>query len=126
MKYHYSIEFMKKCKYPNLVAEIAATGYSFCTLSEHMGHGPREQDDPLIMGKIFLGTKILYASEALALSRLFGRCSLDYLLSSELTLVELPAGNLSANEEVKFVTAAAARQAKDSTRRAAQKQKAPL
>lgn len=82
MRCKYDIDFLKKCKYPNLVAEIKETGYSICTISEFMGHGRREEDDEFILGKIY-GTYEILANEAIGLSKLFN-CGFKYLFDDKL------------------------------------------
>lgn len=86
MKYRkLTTEELNKFKYPNLVAEVIETGYSICTLSEHMGYGRREEDDPLIRGKVF-GKIEISAKEAFALAGLFN-CEYEYLFSDQLSVV---------------------------------------
>lgn len=84
MNYTMSIEKMKQCKYPNLIAEFAESHYSICTLSEHMGLGRCKEDNKMIWAKLF-GTEELNLNEAVGLMRLFG-VDADYLLSEELAM----------------------------------------
>lgn len=86
-----SNEVMQKFPYPNLIAEWIESGYSICTLAEHMGIGKaltgsyRKEDDPEMLAKL-RGEKEITASEALGLSRLFG-VGLDYLFCHNLKIV---------------------------------------
>lgn len=69
-------------KYPNLIAEIIESGYSIWCISDHMGLGQREQNDPEIWDKL-TGKDIILCSEGIGLSKLFG-VDLDYLFGKEL------------------------------------------
>lgn len=81
-----SAEELKQYPYPNLIAEWVASGYSVCTLGEHMGlPGKREEDDLEMMDKLHGRVEIL-ANEAFGLSRLFG-VSMEYLFSHELSML---------------------------------------
>lgn len=82
MRRKYDFNDLKKFKYPNLVAEFMETGYSVCTLSDHMGLGRREENDPLMKAKLF-GEEDILTTEALGPAGLFG-CGLDYLFDNEL------------------------------------------
>lgn len=77
---------IEKAKYPNLLAEIKESGYSICTVAEHMGNGWREQDDKEIWDKL-LGREELLASEALGLTKLFN-CKYDYIFAKDLEMIE--------------------------------------
>lgn len=82
MRRNYNPETLPKYKYPNLVAEFMETGCSICTLSEHMGLGRRQENDPLINAKLFGDEKIM-SDEAIGLARLFG-CEIRYLFADKL------------------------------------------
>lgn len=44
---------LSRYKYPNLLAEIIESGYSICTIAEHMGLGRyRKEDDPEVWGRL--------------------------------------------------------------------------
>ena len=78
-----SNEELQRFPHPNLVAELIESGYSICTLGDHMGLGSRRsEDDPEIFAKL-RGEKEILASEAVGLCRLFN-VELDYLFSKEL------------------------------------------
>lgn len=80
-----SNEELEKFKYPNLIAEFLESGYSICTLGDHMGMGSRrKENDPEILGKLAGGISIT-VKESMGLSRLFN-CKLDYLFSSKLSV----------------------------------------
>lgn len=85
MRREYNFNILPKYRYPNLVAEFMESGYSICTLSEHMGNGRCKEDDAGINAKIF-GDEEIPAQEALGLAQLFG-CKLDYLFSHELEMI---------------------------------------
>lgn len=82
----FSIEDLKACKYPNLVAEVKETTYSICTIAAHMGlsGGYRKENDSEVWDKL-TGTQDIFASEIVGLMSLFN-VSLDYLFSSELEM----------------------------------------
>lgn len=82
MRRNYDPEKLSLYKYPNLVAEFMESGYSIYTLSEHMGLGRRQENDPLINAKLFGDEEVLYG-EAIGLSKLFG-CKIEYLFSDTL------------------------------------------
>lgn len=84
MRRKYDFNDLKKFRYPNLVAEFMETGYSVCTLSDHMGLGRRGENDPLMKAKLF-GEEEILTTEALALAGLFG-CRMEYLFSNELRM----------------------------------------
>lgn len=78
-----TIEELKEYKYPNLIAELIESGYSICTLGDHMGlKGRRDEDDREIWGKL-KGNIDLYRTEALGLAHLFS-VNMEYLFSHEL------------------------------------------
>lgn len=80
-----TIEELKEYKYPNLIAELIESGYSICTLGDHMGlKGRRGEDDREIWGKL-KGNIDLYCTEALGLARLFS-ANMGYLFSHELNV----------------------------------------
>lgn len=85
MRRKYDVQNLHRFKYPNLVAEFMETGYSICTISEHMGLGRCSENDPQVNAKLF-GEKEILTSEAFGLARLFS-CRVEYLFSHELTLV---------------------------------------
>lgn len=64
MRRNYDPETLSKYKYPNLVAEFMESGYSICTLSEHMGLGRRKENDPLMKEKLFGSDEITCAEAA--------------------------------------------------------------
>lgn len=79
-------EELKKYPFPNLMAEICESGYSICTLGDHMGLGHyRNEDDPEVWGKL-RGNIDLYANEAIGLVKLFG-CTYEYLFSNKLSVM---------------------------------------
>lgn len=81
-----SIEELQRYPYPNLMAEIIESGYSICTVGEHMGLGRYlPEDSPEIWGRLTGNTEILF-SEADGLVRLFG-ADFEYLFSHELRLI---------------------------------------
>ena len=78
-------EKLQQYPYPNLIAEWWESGYSICTLGDHMGLGCyREENDSEIWAKL-RGEEAITASEALGLSRLFG-VEAGYLFNKELTV----------------------------------------
>lgn len=85
MRRKYDFRLLSKYKHPNLVAEFMETGYSICTLSEHMGNGRCKEDDAVINAKIF-GVEEITAQEALGLAQLF-ECKLEYLFSPEVEMI---------------------------------------
>lgn len=81
-----SIEELQEYPYPNLMAEIIESGYSICTVGEHMGLGRYlPEDSPEIWDRLTGNTDILF-SEATGLARLFG-ADFDYLFSHGLRLI---------------------------------------
>ena len=79
-------EKLKKYPFPNLMAEICESGYSICTVGDHMGLGSHcQEDDPEVWGRL-RGNIEMSAHEAIGLVGLFG-CTYEYLLSSELSAV---------------------------------------
>lgn len=78
-----SNEELSRYRYPNLMAEIVESGYSICTLAEHMGlPGQRKENDSEVWDKLNSEESIL-TDEALGLSRLFS-VKLEYLFCHEL------------------------------------------
>lgn len=48
-----SNEFLSRCKYPNLIAEVMESTYSICTIAEYMELGRhRKEDDPEVWGML--------------------------------------------------------------------------
>ena len=88
MKYaRLSIELLNKYKYPNLIAELIESGYSICTVGDHLGMGAyRKEDDKEVWDKLKGDTEI-FASEALALSKLFDT-KMEYLFSKNLEVID--------------------------------------
>lgn len=81
-----TIEQLKKYPYPNLMAEIMESGYSICTIGDHMGFGRYcEEDDSKVWCRLE-GRKEILASEAVGLAGLFG-VNLNYLFAKELKLI---------------------------------------
>lgn len=79
-------EKLKKYPFPNLMAEICESGYSICTIGDHMGLGSHcQEDDPEVWGRL-RGDIEMSAHEAIGLVGLFG-CTYEYLMSSELSVV---------------------------------------
>lgn len=79
-------EKLKKYPFPNLMAEISESGYSICTIGDHMGLGSHcQEDDPEVWGRL-RGDIELSAHEAIGLVCLFN-CTYEYLVSSELSVV---------------------------------------
>lgn len=79
-------EELQRFPYPNLISEWRESGYSICTLAEHMGIGLyRSEDDPETLGKL-RGAEKITVSEAAGLCRLFG-VEMDYLFSKELRVI---------------------------------------
>lgn len=85
MRKKYDPEKLSQYKYPNLVAEFMESGFSICTLAEHMGLGSQEEDDPLINAKLFGKTEV-FLNEAVGLTKLF-QCDAKYLFSHELGMI---------------------------------------
>lgn len=81
-----SYEDIEKSKYPNLLAEIKESGYSICTVSDHMGLGYRPEDDKEIWDKL-TGRKDIFASECIGIINLFG-VRYEYIFSNELRKVD--------------------------------------
>lgn len=81
-----SNEELSKCKYPNLIAEIIESGYSICTIAEHMELGRRKEDDPEVWGML-KGTIELRASNMYGLMRLYNT-EYEYLFSETLQVIE--------------------------------------
>lgn len=83
-------EELQKYPYPNLIAEWRESGYSFCTLGDHMGLGRhREENDSEILAKL-RGEDEITASEAVGLSRLFN-AKMEYLFDHKLRIMsEMP------------------------------------
>lgn len=80
-----SNEELRRYRYPNLMAELFESGYSICTLADHMGLGVhRKEDDPEVWDKLN-GSRDILASEGIGLSRLFS-VSADYLFSDTLCI----------------------------------------
>ena len=78
-----SIEELREYPYPNLMAELINSGYSICTLAEHMGLGElRREDDPEVWAKM-KGDCEISCSEALGLAGLFG-VKAEYLFNYDL------------------------------------------
>lgn len=78
-----SIKELKKLPYPNLMAEIIESGYSICTIAEHMGlPGRRRENDAEVWGKL-KGKKEIMCTEAIGLARLFN-VKFEYLFDHEL------------------------------------------
>ena len=78
-----SNEELKKYPYPNLMAELIESGYSICTLANHMEIGEyRQQGDPEVWAKL-RGEADILTGEAFGLSGLFS-VSMEYLFSHEL------------------------------------------
>ncbi len=81
-----SNEELQKYPYPNLIAELIESGYSICTLGNHMGLGKHcEQDDPEVWARLS-GKQGITADEAFSLCGLFG-VNPDYLLSHDLRVL---------------------------------------
>ncbi len=79
-------EKLKKYPFPNLMAEICESGYSICTVGDHMRLGSHcQEDDPEVWGRL-RGDIEMSAHEAIGLVALFG-CTYEYLMSSELSVV---------------------------------------
>ena len=71
-------DVIEKSKYPNLLAEIKESGYSICTVSDHMGCNPHvSEDDPGTWNKL-LGRQGITLEESIGLVRLFN-VSYEYL-----------------------------------------------
>lgn len=78
-----SNEELQAFPYPNLIAELIESGYSICTLGDHMGIGSRcKEDDPEVWARL-RGEKEILASEAAGLARLFN-VNLEYLFGEKL------------------------------------------
>lgn len=82
----FSVRELQKFKYPNLIAEIDESGYSICTLGEHMGLGRVPEDSTEVWDRL-TGKKEIMASEVIRLACLFGT-EPDYLLSQELSVLD--------------------------------------
>lgn len=71
-------DVIEKSKYPNLLAEIKESGYSICTVSDHMGCNPHvSEDDPGTWNKL-LGREGITLEESIGLVHLFN-VSYEYL-----------------------------------------------
>lgn len=82
-----SIIELSRCKYPNLIAEIIESGYSICTIAEHMGLGRyREENDPEVWG-VLNGTIEMRASNMYGLMHLYN-VEYEYLFSETLQIVD--------------------------------------
>lgn len=81
-----TIKELQNYPYPNLMAEIMESGYSICTVGEHMGLGRyRENDDPEVWGRL-KGEKEITFNEMVGLMRLYVE-SADYLFANRLKIV---------------------------------------
>lgn len=81
-----TIEELQNYPYPNLMAEIMESGYSICTIGEHMGLGRYcENDDPEVWGRL-RGEKEMAYNEMVGLMGLYG-ASADYLFADRLKIV---------------------------------------
>lgn len=80
-----SIEELQKYPYPNLMAEIAESGYSICTIGDHLGIGDHCKEDDAEVWARLRGEKAMLTSEAFGLASLFG-VKLEYLFSHELQM----------------------------------------
>ena len=81
-----SNEELMKYHYPNFIAELIESGYSICTLGDHMGLGRhRQEDDPEVWDKL-KGHKDILESEMIQLSRLFS-VKVEYLFSHNLVVL---------------------------------------
>lgn len=79
-------DVIEKSKYPNLLAEIKESGYSICTVSDHMGCNPHvSEDDPGTWNKL-LGRQGITLEESIGLVRLFN-VSYEYLFAPHLEKV---------------------------------------
>lgn len=79
-----TVEQLEQFPYPNLIAELIESGYSICTLGEHMGlKRRRKEDDQEIWGKL-RGEIEITAQEGFALARLFGT-NVEYLFKDHLS-----------------------------------------
>lgn len=77
---------LNKYPYPNLMAEIIESGYSICTVAEHMGLPRRRQQyDAEVWGKLKGDVDIL-ASEAIWLSHLYN-VKMEYLFDDKLQVM---------------------------------------
>lgn len=76
---------IEKTARPNLLAELKESGYSICTVSEHMGHGRYKEDNKIIWDKL-LGKEKMLATECLSMMQLFG-CKYEYLFSNKLEML---------------------------------------
>ena len=80
-----SNEELQQYPHPNLMAEFINSGYSICTLADHMGLGEhRKEDDPEVWAKLKGDCEIL-SSEAQGLTGLFG-VKAEYLFSNDLKI----------------------------------------
>lgn len=87
MRYErFTNEELQRFPYPNLIAEWRESGYSICTLANHMELGMyRKEDDSQMMAKL-RGEEQILTSEALGLSNLFG-VAMEYLFSHNLKII---------------------------------------
>ena len=80
-----SNEALSNYKYPNLVAEIIESGYSICTIADHMGLGHyRKEDDPEVWGRLD-GSIEMSAANMCGLLRLYN-VKQEYLFSDTLSI----------------------------------------
>lgn len=84
MRRTYDINTLHKFKYPNLMAEFCESGYSICTMSDHMGHGRCREDDEVIWGKL-KGTIDINIREVVGLAKLFNT-NVNYLFADNLDM----------------------------------------
>lgn len=82
MKY----EDIEKFKYPNLLAEIKESGYSICTVADHMGIGQYVREDDTKTWNKLTGRMDILHSEVAGLMKLFG-VEYDYLFSHDLSVM---------------------------------------
>ncbi len=76
---------LSKYRYPNLLAEIIESGYSICTIAEHMGLGRyRKEDDPEVLGRLN-GSVEMSAANVCGLLQLYN-VEQGYLFSDTLSI----------------------------------------
>lgn len=77
---------LRSFPYPNLMAELIESGYSICTLGDHMGIGKHCQEDDLEVWGRLRGNVEMSLHEVIGLVNLFN-CTYEYLFSRELSTV---------------------------------------
>lgn len=76
---------LSRYRYPNLLAEIIESGYSICTIAEHMGLGRyRREDDPEVWARL-AGSIEMTVANMCGLLQLYN-VKQEYLFSDTLSI----------------------------------------